>query len=82
MAYRLGIISADRAMSVCVQTLARTKGVSVSKIYAMLLQLSDPRKVILLLNLLLLVLTLAGCNDIPACPSGGSGGGGGCVIGD
>ncbi len=76
-----GIIFADRAMSVCVQTLARTKGMSMSKIYAMLFQLSDPRKVVLLLNLLLLVLALTGCNNISACPSGGSGGAGGCVGG-
>jgi len=54
--------------------------VFMSKIYAMLFQLSDPRKVTLLLSLLFLILTLAGCNNVPACPSGGSGNsGGGCV---
>jgi len=52
-----------------------------SRVHASLLQLSDPRKVILLLNLLLFILALAGCNDAPACPSGGSGGSGGCVVG-
>ncbi len=41
--------------------------------------LSDPRKVALLFSLLLFALTLAGCNDIPACPSGSSDGG--CSIG-
>ena len=71
-----GVISADRALSVCAQTFARIKGVSVSKIYAMLFRLSNPRKVALLLSLLLFVLTLAGCNVASASPLGGSGGGG------
>ncbi len=53
----------------------------MSKIQATLFQLSDPRKVTLLLSLLLLVLTLAGCNGVPACPSGGSGDSGGCTVG-
>jgi hypothetical protein len=48
---------------------------SKSKIQAALFQLSDPRKVVLLLNMLFLVLALSGCNDIPAsCPSASSGG--------
>ncbi len=42
--------------------------------------LSDPRKVALLLSLLLFVLGLSGCNSVPACPSS-DGGGGGCTIG-
>jgi len=58
------------------QTLARIKGMSVSKIYAMLFRLSDPRKVALLFGLLLFASTLAGCNIVPASPLGGSGGGG------
>jgi hypothetical protein len=37
--------------------------------------LSNSRKVILLLRLLLFALTLAGCNNVPACPSGGNDGG-------
>jgi hypothetical protein len=38
-------------------------------------QLSDPRKIGLLIGLLFIILTLAGCGDIvPACPSGSSGG--------
>ncbi len=49
----------------------------MSKIQAALFQLSDPRKVTLLLTLLLLALTFAGCNNIPTCPSGGTGGTGG-----
>ncbi len=52
----------------------------MSKIQVTLFQLSDPRKVTLLLSLLLLVLTLAGCNSIPACPSS-TGGAGGCTGG-
>jgi len=44
--------------------------------------LSDPRKVALLLSLVLFALALAGCNSIPACPSGSSGGTGGCAVGD
>ncbi len=44
----------------------------LSKVQVVLLQLSDPHKVALLLSLLLFVLTLAGCNNVPACPSGGS----------
>ena len=42
--------------------------------------LNDSRKVALLLSLLLLALALTGCNSVPACPSGGSGGGG-CTVG-
>ncbi len=52
----------------------------MSKIYAMLFQLSDPRKATLLLSLLFLVLTLAGCNNVPVCPSGNSEGSG-CTVG-
>jgi len=43
--------------------------------------LSDPRKVVLLFSLVLFALALSGCNNVPACPSGGSGGTGGCVGG-
>jgi hypothetical protein len=44
-------------------------------IQATLLWLNDPRKVVLLLNLLFLVLALTGCGDnIPACPEASSGG--------
>ena len=43
-----------------------------------MIQLSNPRKVALLLSLSLLILNLVGCNVVPACPSGGSGGSG-CV---
>ena len=42
--------------------------------------LSDSRKVALLFSLLLLALALAGCNNVPACPSGTSAGGG-CTVG-
>ncbi len=52
----------------------------LSKVQATLFRLSDPRKVALLFSLLLFVLTLAGCNNVPACPSGSSGGNG-CNIG-
>jgi len=41
--------------------------------------LIDPRKVALLLSLVLFVLTLAGCNNVPACPSGS--GDSGCTVG-
>ena len=41
--------------------------------------LSNPRKVALLFSLLLFALSLAGCNNVPACPSGSSGAG--CSIG-
>ena len=41
--------------------------------------LSDPRKVALLLSLVLFVLTLAGCNNVHACPSGS--GDSGCTVG-
>jgi len=41
-----------------------------------MLELSNPRKVALLLSLSLLFLNLVGCNVVPACPSGGSGGSG------
>jgi len=34
--------------------------------------LSNPRKVALLFSLLLFALGLAGCNGVPACPSGSS----------
>jgi len=54
---------------------------SMFKIQATLF-LSDPRKVALLLSLVLFALALAGCNSIPACPSGSSGGTGGCAVGD
>jgi hypothetical protein len=48
---------------------------SKSTIQATLFWLNDPRKVVLLLNLLFLVLVLSGCGDnIPACPSASSGG--------
>jgi hypothetical protein len=51
------------------------------QIQAKLFQLSDPRKIALLISLLLSALALAGCGDvIPACPSGGSGASG-CSIG-
>jgi hypothetical protein len=48
---------------------------SKSTLQATLLRLNDPRKIVLLLNLLFLVLALSGCGDnIPACPSASSGG--------
>ena len=40
----------------------------LSKIQVVLFRLSDPRKVSLLLSLLLLALSLAGCNNVSACP--------------
>ena len=46
-----------------------------SKIQVVLFQLSDPRRVSLLFSLLLLALSLAGCNNVSACPSSDSGGG-------
>ncbi len=51
----------------------------LSQVQSLLLRLSDPRKVALLLSLLLFALSLAGCNNVPACPSGGNDGG--CTIG-
>ncbi len=51
----------------------------MSRIQIALFQLSDPRKVALLLSLLFFALSLAGCNNVPACPSGGNDGG--CTIG-
>ncbi len=50
-----------------------------SNIQATLFRLSDPRKVTLLLSLLLFALALAGCNNVPACPSAGSSSG--CTVG-
>ncbi len=41
--------------------------------------LSNPRKVALLFSLLLFALSLAGCNGVPACPSGTTDGG--CTAG-
>ena len=41
-----------------------------------MLQLSNPRRVVLLLGLSLFILNLVGCNVVPACPSGSSRGGG------
>ena len=52
----------------------------LSKAQAILFQLSDPRKIVLLSSLLFFALALTGCNNIPACPSGGSDGGG-CGVG-
>ncbi len=51
----------------------------MSKLQIALFQLSDPRKVTLLLSLLLFALTLAGCNNAPTCPSGTSSSG--CTVG-
>ncbi len=51
----------------------------MSRIQIALFRLSDPRKTALLLSLLLFVLGLAGCNNVPACPSGGSEGS--CTVG-
>jgi hypothetical protein len=43
-----------------------------NQIRAKLYLLNNPRKIVLLFNLILLALALAGCGDvIPACPSGG-----------
>ncbi len=47
----------------------------LSKIQVVLFRLSDPRKVSLLFSLLLLALTLVGCNNVSACPSGSAGSG-------
>ena len=47
----------------------------LSKIQVVLFRLSDPRKVSLLFSLLLLALTLVGCNNVSACPSSGAGSG-------
>jgi hypothetical protein len=47
----------------------------LSKVQVVLFRLSDPRKVTLLLSLLLFALTLAGCDGVPACPPDDSGGG-------
>ena len=49
-----------------------------NRIQATLFRFSDPRKVVTLFSLLLLVLALTGCGDsIPTCPSAGGGGCGG-----
>jgi hypothetical protein len=49
------------------------------QIQSALFWLSDPRKVALLLSLLLFALALTGCGDvIPACPVGGGSGSSGC----
>jgi hypothetical protein len=46
------------------------------QVQATLFRLSDPRKVTLLLSMLLFVLALTGCGGVlPTCPSGGGVGG-------
>jgi hypothetical protein len=45
------------------------------RIHAALFRLGNPRKVGLIISLVMVVLALSGCGDIiPACPSGGTSG--------
>ncbi len=47
----------------------------LSKIQVVSFRLSDPRKLGLLFSLLLLALSLVGCNSVSACPATGAGSG-------